>query len=85
VALLRATARATLPWVLHAVAWNDAMLDMLCDGTPQTGPFVALAEAGILGTGDLSILVERDMYAQRTAGVDVSVWTHDQQLAAYNP
>jgi hypothetical protein len=83
--LLRATAEGTLPWVLHAVAWNDAMLHMLCDGTALTGPFVELAASGMLGTGDLSILVERDMYARRTAGTDVRVWTHDQRLGAYNP
>lgn len=85
VALLKATAAGRLPWVLHAVAWNDTMLHMLSDGTPLTGPFVELAAAGMLGTGDLSILVERDMYAGRTVGTHVRLWTHDRRLAAYDP
>lgn len=84
VKLLRATAGGDLPWVLHAVAWNDVMLNTLCDGTPRTGPFIELAAAGMLGTGDLSILVESEMYGRRTAGIKVDVWTYDQRLAAYN-
>lgn len=84
VALLRATAEGRLPWVMHAVAWDDAMLHRLCEGTTATGPFLELAAAGLLGTGDLSILVERDLYAARTAGIAVTVWTHDQRLAAFN-
>jgi hypothetical protein len=84
VRLLRATAEGVLPWVLHAVAWDDAMLHALCDGTAATGSFLELAAAGMLGTGDLSILVERDLYASRTSGTTVTVWTHDQRLAAYN-
>ena len=85
VGLLRLTAEGKVPWVLHAVAWDGALLHMLCDGTDATGPFLELAAAGLLGTGDLSILVECDMYAKRTAHVKVAVWTHDARLAAFNP
>lgn len=91
VALLRATADPdrTMPWVLHAVAWDERMLTKLCDGvsmpgaTQSTGPFVDLAGAGVLGAGDLAILAECELYADRTAGVDVGVWTYDERLAAY--
>lgn len=83
VALLRMTADGALPWVLHAVEWDESMLRRLCDGTPATGTFVELAGSGVLGAGDLTILAERDMFATRTTGITVSVWTHDERLAAY--
>lgn len=83
VTLLRATANGQMPWVLHAVAWDESMLTLLCDGTAHTGAFVDLAAAGLLGTGDLSILAERELYRRRTAGVEVTLWTHDEKLSAY--
>jgi hypothetical protein len=83
VALLRETAAGRLPWVLHSVAWDAAMLEALCDGVQGTGSFVELAGAGLLGTGDLSILVERDLYRHRTSGIQVTLWTHDDRLRAY--
>lgn len=85
VKLLRATAEGVLPWVLHSVAWDEGMLTKLCYGTAETGAFVDLAGAGILGTGDLAILAERELYQQRTSGVEVGVWTRDARLAAYVP
>jgi hypothetical protein len=83
VALLRMTAAERLPWVLHTVAWDERMLTKLCDGTAMTGPFVDLAGAGVIGTGDLAILAECESYAERTAHVEVKVWTLDERLAAY--
>jgi hypothetical protein len=83
VTVLRATADGSMPWVLHAVAWDASMLGLLCDGVKDTGTFVDLAGAGILGTGDLSILAECELYRSRTAGVEVSLWTHDERLGAY--
>lgn len=83
VALLRLMVAERLPWVLHSVAWDERMLAMLCDGTAMTGPFVDLAAAGAIGTGDLAILAECESYAERTAHVDVKVWTLDERLAAY--
>lgn len=64
---------------------DERMLTKLCDGTAETGGFVDLAGAGILGTGDLAILAERELYQQRTSGVEVGVWTYDARLAAYVP
>jgi len=75
--------QGSLPWVLHSVAWDERMLIKLCDGTSVTGPFVELAGAGILGTGDLAILAECELYSERTANVRVTVWTHDARLEAY--
>lgn len=83
VALLRLTANGTAPWVLHSVAWDNRMLDLLCDGPRGIGDFVTLAGQGILGAGDVAILAECELYASRTSGVTVSVWTHDDRLGAY--
>jgi len=83
VGLLRQTIEGRVPWVLHSVAWDEGMLRKLCDGTEATGSFVELAAAGVLGTGDLAILAECELYEERTAGVNVRVWTHDRRLAAY--
>lgn len=83
VELLRLAARSQAPWVLHSVAWDDRMLDMLCEGPGSVGSFISVAGAGALGAGDISILAECELYAARTAGVDVGVWTHDERLAAY--
>lgn len=81
--LLRLTAQGKMPWVLHSVAWDSRMLDLLCDGPGQIGSFVEIAGNGILGAGDVAILAECSLYAARTAGVAVTVWTHDERLAAY--
>lgn len=90
VRLLRAIAAEKLRgWVLHAVAWDERMLTKLCDGVSlpgakeATGSFVELAGAGMLGAGDLAILAECELYADRTAGVEVAVWTYDERLGAY--
>lgn len=89
VELLRATAEQRLPWVLHAVVWDERMLTKLCDGVSlpgvgaDTGSFVEVAGAGVLGAGDLAILAECELYSDRTSGVEVTVWTYDEQLAAY--
>jgi hypothetical protein len=84
VALLRATIEGRgVPWVPHAVAWDGRMLGKLCDGARMTGSFVDLATAGDLGTGDLAILAECELFEERTSGVEVKVWTHDQRLKAY--
>jgi hypothetical protein len=83
VGLLRLTAEGGAPWVLHSVAWDGRMLDLLCDGPGQVGAFVEMAGSGTLGAGDVAILAECELYASRTAGVRVSVWTHDERLAAY--
>jgi hypothetical protein len=81
--LLRATATGRAPWVLHSVSWDERMIRLLCDGLPTTGSFVDLAGAGVLGTGDLSILAESELFAARTAHLEVGVWTHDEKLSAY--
>lgn len=79
---LRAIAAGELPWVLHQVAWDERFLLKLCDGVAGAGPFVECATQG-LGAGDLAILVERELYLERSAIERAGVWTLDAQLAAY--
>ncbi len=81
--LLRVAATSQAPWVLHSVAWDRRMLDMLREGPGSVGSFVSVAGSGVLGAGDISILAECELYARRTEGVEVGVWTHDERLAAY--
>jgi hypothetical protein len=35
-----------------------------------------------LGLGDLCILAERELYRSRVSGVEVGIWTLDEQLGA---
>jgi hypothetical protein len=70
------------PWVLHSVEWDEQYLRTLLDGARTGSTLVDLATAR-LGCGDLSILVEVEIYRARTAGVDVDIWTLDDQLASY--
>lgn len=51
VALLRLTAEGGAPWVLHSVAWDARMLNLLCDGPGTIGDFVERAGKGLLGAG----------------------------------
>ncbi len=39
-----------------------------------------VATEGLLGGGDLSILVERAQYRERVQGQTVELWTYDEQL-----
>ena len=70
------------PWVLHAVEWDDAYLRAMLDGARTGSSLIALAMTG-LGCGDLSILVEVERYRARTTGVEIEVWTLDNQLSSY--
>ncbi len=49
------------------------MILLLCEGSRNTGSFVEVAAAGVLGAGDVAILAERDMFARRTAALHVGV------------
>ncbi|MFM9449087.1 hypothetical protein [Streptomyces acidiscabies] len=80
--LLRLTADGTAPWVLHERTWNAAFLADLCDGG-CTG--MDLAEHAVrqqLGTGDLSIVAERDLYASRLRA-EVRIWTLEATMGTW--
>ncbi|WP_425245734.1 hypothetical protein [Streptomyces sp. NEAU-NA10] len=80
--LLRKTADGEAPWVLHERTWDGTFLTSLCDGG-STG--MDLAEHAVcqqLGTGDLSIVAERDLYASR-AQAEVRIWTLEETMESW--
>lgn len=74
---------ATIVWVLHDFEWGEAFLDSFLNGAGTGQPWPELAQAR-LGGGDLSILVEAEMYRARL-GIDYEIWTYDDGLRSYAP
>lgn len=85
VALLRVAMTDETPFVLNEVTWDEGFLDDLCKGNATHQSFVDLAGNGLMGAGDVAILVERDHFVAASAfsGGDVGVWTFDQALGAF--
>ena len=80
--LPRKTAGGQAPWVLHERTWDGAFLTALCDGG-TTG--LHLADHAVrkqLGTGDLSIVAERDLYASRVQA-QVRIWTLEATMGTW--
>lgn len=80
--LLRKTALGEAPWVLHERTWDGAFLASLCDGVSTGMDLVEHAVRQQLGTGDLSIVVERDLYASR-AQAQVRIWTLEATMGTW--
>jgi hypothetical protein len=84
------SARGAAPWVLHDATWDAAVLDAIRGGCSTGADLVEHATRGRqggLGTGDLSVLAERDLYRDRRVdrgSIDVRVWTTDAALGAYS-
>jgi hypothetical protein len=70
------------PWRLHSYHWDSSFLRLLVEGV-DGGPTLVEQAMAQVGCGDLCILAERRIFADRTGLRDVTVWTLDQQLAAY--
>jgi len=83
-AVLRLSVQQTTPWTVHAAAWDEAFLTSLCDGVAGRMPsMLETMTTGQLGTGDLSILAERERYRQRVAVYEVGIWTLDERLKSW--
>jgi len=87
--IVKKTADGEAPWQLRPVTWDAEYLCSLLRGD-STGVDLTTHlsmtkndRQAPLGAGDVSILVERDRFAERTAYDDVRVWTIDSGLAAY--
>ncbi|WP_307848516.1 type II toxin-antitoxin system VapC family toxin [Microbispora oryzae] len=80
--LLNLVIRGEAPWVLHTVEWGEPFLRELLRGG---GTGIDLADHAMtgLGLGDLCILTERELYRRRVTGVEVGIWTLDEQLKAH--
>ncbi len=71
------------PWELNSSKWDDDFLHRLVSGGMTGLTLVEHAIRGV-GCGDLSILVEREIYRERTGLSDVRIWTLDAKLAAHS-
>jgi len=80
--LLRKTALGEAPWVLHERTWDGAFLSALCDGGITGMDLTEHAVRQQLGTGDLSIVAERDLYASRTQA-EVRIWTLEATMGTW--
>ncbi|WP_035749940.1 hypothetical protein [Parafrankia discariae] len=81
--MLELVAEGKAPWSLNSSAWDGDFLRKLVDGGATGLGLVDHAVQG-LGCGDLSILVEREIYRERTGLADVRIWTLDQTLGAHS-
>jgi hypothetical protein len=71
------------PWVLFSSKWDGEFLRLLLAGAATGIPLVEHAMHKV-GCGDISILVERETYRERTGLSDVRIWTLDAGLAAHS-
>lgn len=70
---------------LHEVAWDEAFIVALAGGDTTGQSFIDLAGNGLMGGGDVAILVERDRYVA-TSGYrrdGVGIWTLEAVLGSY--
>jgi hypothetical protein len=80
---LRAAASRTPPWLIAETAWDSQFITELLAGNGTSTSMVDHFTHKTLGSGDLTILVERDRYAAGRALDSVEVWTLDSKLDAY--
>ena len=80
---LHMVATGTPPWEINDVHWGPEFVIAFLAGDSTGQSFVDLAGNAQMGGGDISILVERDVYRTRSAGWDVKVWTLEAIMGAY--
>ena len=79
--MLELCSQGEAPWVLYAASWDGEMLTALCEGARTQMTLVDHAVGQMLGSGDLSILAERDRYRRRVSkGTVVRVWTEEEHM-----
>lgn len=75
-------AASEAPWTVTEVTLDEDMLVRLCEGDSTGQSFVDLAGNGLLGGGDVAILVERDLLQARSGSRAVQVWTLENVLGS---
>ncbi|MFD5554058.1 hypothetical protein ACFWIA_09495 [Streptomyces sp. NPDC127068] len=80
--LLLRTARGEAPWVLHERTWDGDFISSLSRGGTTGMDLAEHAVCQQLGTGDLSIVAERDLYASR-AQAEVRIWTLEATMGTW--
>lgn len=71
------------PWTIRDVAWDSDFLDRFVAGDSTGQELLEHLTAGTLGSGDVAILVERDLLSEGLSNTNVRVWTHDDNLHAH--
>jgi hypothetical protein len=71
------------PWIIRDVPWDSDFLDRFIAGDSTGTGLLGHLTAGSLGSGDVAILVERDLIEDGLSGARVRVWTFDNELHAY--
>lgn len=72
------------PFVLHQMGWDSIFLQHLLDGGSTATSLIEHLTGQVIGCGDMSVLVERDLYRARVAkGTVADIWTLDHGLQAY--
>jgi len=71
------------PWTIRDVAWDSGFLERFVGGDSTGTDLVGHLTSGTLGSGDVAILVERDLLREGMSNTSVRVWSHDDQLHAY--
>lgn len=85
VRLLRMAQTGEVPYVLNEVSWDGQFLDSLCLGDSTEQSLIDLAGNGLMGAGDVAILVERDRFVADSgyARRDVRIWTLEAVMGSY--
>jgi hypothetical protein len=81
--MLELVLQGAAPWQLHRFMWDDQFLRTLLTGAGTAMTLVEHAVARV-GSGDLCILAEREIYVARSGLAHVSIWTADGSLASYS-
>ena len=81
--LIEAARKPDPPWIVREVTLGQRFVDELLAGDSTGSDLVNLLANGLMGTGDVAILVERDQFKQQMAHASVEVWTLDKRLAAH--
>lgn len=81
--ILEAARDGRVPFIVNSLEWGGDVLGRLLGGDSTGETFVDLAGAGRMGGGDIAILVERDLLRNRSAGLDVRIWTLEAEMGAY--
>ena len=82
-ALLRAVTSDRTPWMFNEATWSRDYWQMLVEGA-ATGSTLTDLLSRKIGTGDISVLVEREEFKTRTQIDDVGIWSLDTALTAYS-
>lgn len=83
--LLRSAIAGRDPFVARELVWDADLLTQILAGDSTGATFVEQAAAARFGTGDLSILVERDRFVAEShfTRAEVEIWTNEALLAVY--